>query len=192
MASDPARFIARVRDAELRAELSAVAERARTTPELEYPPLLWIRLAAWQPLRFEPGTDTHYSNIGFDVLGLIAKRASGASIAELYDSLLIRPLGLVSTAYDPQGPIAGRHARGYRIAATGTAAPAPASAPRRSSAATAHASPCSCSTAAATTPPTGALRARFASSTARRDRAPAAGLLKASYAHSRNEVQRWR
>jgi D-alanyl-D-alanine carboxypeptidase len=117
MASDPARFIARVRDAELRAELTAVAERARTTPELEYPPLLWIRLAAWQPLRFEPGTDTHYSNIGFDVLGLVAERASGASIAELYDTLLIRPLGLVSTAYDPQGPIAGRHARGYRIAA---------------------------------------------------------------------------
>ena len=117
MASDPPRFIARVRDAELRAELTAVAERARTTPELEYPPLLWIRLAAWQPLRFEPGTDTHYSNIGFDVLGLLAERASGASIAELYDSLLIRPLGLVSTTYDPQGPIAGRHARGYRIAA---------------------------------------------------------------------------
>jgi D-alanyl-D-alanine carboxypeptidase len=115
MATDPGRFIARVDDAELRAQLTAVAERARTDPALEYPPLLWIRLAAWQPLRFEPGTGTHYSNIGFEVLGLIAARAGGATVAELYDSVLIRPLGLASATYDPQGQIAGPHARGYRM-----------------------------------------------------------------------------
>ena len=115
MAADPARFIRRVGDARLRAQLTAVAERARTDPALEYPPLLWIRLAAWQPLRFEPGTDTHYSNIGFEVLGLIAARAGGATVADLYDRLLIRPLGLASAAYDPQGQITGPHARGYRM-----------------------------------------------------------------------------
>jgi D-alanyl-D-alanine carboxypeptidase len=76
---------------------------------------LWIRLAAWQPLRFEPGTDTHYSNIGFELLGLIAERAVGATVGELYDSVLFRPLGLASAAYDPQGRITGSHARGYRI-----------------------------------------------------------------------------
>ncbi|HEX5800362.1 MAG TPA: serine hydrolase, partial [Gaiellaceae bacterium] len=115
MVTDPERFIARVGDARLRAQLTAVAERARTDPALEYPPLLWIRLAAWQPLRFEPGTDTHYSNIGFEVLGLIAERAGGATVAELYDSVLIGPLGLASAAYDPQGQITGPHARGYRM-----------------------------------------------------------------------------
>jgi D-alanyl-D-alanine carboxypeptidase len=120
MAADPARFIARVGDASLRAELTVLAERVRTEPRVQYPPLQWIRLAAWQPLRFEPGTAAHYSNIGFEVLGLIAERASGRGIEELYRSLLFRPLALDSAAYDPQGPIRGPHARGYGVAGDGS------------------------------------------------------------------------
>ena len=117
MASDPARYIARVRDRALAARLTAVARRVAADPPAEYPPELWIRLAAWQPLLAEPGTTYHYSNIGFELLGLIAARASGETIPELYRANIFEPFGLASAAYDPQGPITGPHASGYTLAA---------------------------------------------------------------------------
>jgi CubicO group peptidase (beta-lactamase class C family) len=61
----------------------------------------------------------HYSNIGYDILGLIAARAGGKSIAALYGEQIFQPLGLHATAYDPQGPISGPHANGYGIAPNG-------------------------------------------------------------------------
>jgi D-alanyl-D-alanine carboxypeptidase len=82
---------------------------------------LWVRWAAWQPLLFEPGAGTHYSNIGYDVLGLIATRAGGKPLSDLYRERIFEPLGLAATAYDPQGPIAGPHARGYGIDPDGSA-----------------------------------------------------------------------
>ena len=73
-------FIARVKDPVAKAELTRVAIRARTDRAIEYSPRLWIELARWQPLRSTPGTTYHYSNIGFEVLGLIAVRASGRDL----------------------------------------------------------------------------------------------------------------
>ena len=119
MAARPAAFIARVRDAALRAQLTRVATRARTDRAIEYSPKLWIQLAGWQPLRSTPGTLYHYSNIGFEILGLIATRAAGRDLPSLYRDLIITPLALDSAAYDPQGPISGPHARGYQVAPSG-------------------------------------------------------------------------
>ena len=78
------------------------------------------RFAAWQPLLFTPGLGFHYSNIGYDILGLIAARAGGKPLSELYRERLFEPLGLDATAYDPQGPIGGPHAHGYAIEPSGT------------------------------------------------------------------------
>ena len=64
----------------------------------------------------EPGTQYHYSNIGFEILGLVAARASGETIETLYRERIFTPLGLRNSAYDPQGPIRGQHAHGYRVA----------------------------------------------------------------------------
>ena len=50
---------------------------SRRTRRPSSPETLWVRWAAWQPLLFEPGTRSHYSNIGYDILGLIAARAGG-------------------------------------------------------------------------------------------------------------------
>jgi D-alanyl-D-alanine carboxypeptidase len=80
---------------------------------------LWIKWAAWQPLLFKPGAGYHYSNIGYDVLGLIAARASGKPLPTLYGEQIFKPLGLHATAYDPQGPISGSHAHGYGIEPNG-------------------------------------------------------------------------
>lgn len=119
MAARPATFIARVGDPALRAQLTRVAMRARTERAIEYSPELWIGLAAWQPLRSTPGTTFHYSNIGFEILGLIAARAAGQDLPSLYRDVIIAPLALESAAYDPQGPITGPHARGYQVAPSG-------------------------------------------------------------------------
>ena len=42
----------------------------------------------------------------------------------LYRELIFQPLGLRATAYDPQGPISGPHARGYGIQPDGKRADA--------------------------------------------------------------------
>jgi D-alanyl-D-alanine carboxypeptidase len=108
-------YLGRVKDAKLRTRALAIAARVRKNPAGEFSPMWWIRLAAWQPLLFAPGSDSHYSNIGYDVLGLIAARAGAKPLAALYRERILAPLGLGATAYAPQGPIAGPHARGYGI-----------------------------------------------------------------------------
>jgi D-alanyl-D-alanine carboxypeptidase len=113
-------YLARVKDAELRQQLLATAARVNRDPAAVVPAMLWIRWAAWQPLLFTPGAGTHYSNIGYDVLGLIAARAGGKPLAALYREQIFEPLGLHATAYDPQGPISGPHAHGYGIEPDGT------------------------------------------------------------------------
>jgi D-alanyl-D-alanine carboxypeptidase len=116
--ADPDRYFARVTDPKVKAELIATRERLEQNPAAEFSPLLWIKLAAYQPLLSEPGTQYHYSNIGFEILGLIAERASGQSLATLYRERIFTPLDLGSAAYDPQGPINGPHASGYNLAGT--------------------------------------------------------------------------
>lgn len=111
--------LARVKDAKLRAQLLAIAARIDKDPTTEFSPIWWIRFAAWQPLLFKPGSGNHYSNIGYEILGLIAAKAGGKPLADLYRERIFKPLGLHATAYDPQGPIAGQHASGYGILSNG-------------------------------------------------------------------------
>jgi D-alanyl-D-alanine carboxypeptidase len=113
-------YLARVKDAKLRQQLLATAALVDGNPAAVVPAMVWVRWAAWQPLQFTPGAGYHYSNIGYDVLGLIAVRAGGKPLATLYREQIFEPLGLHATAYDPQGPIAGPHARGYAIEPDGT------------------------------------------------------------------------
>jgi len=116
--ADPDRYFARVTDPRLKAVLVSTRKRLEQNPEHEFSPVLWVKLAAYQSLLSEPGTQYRYSNIGFEILGLIAERASGQGIATLYRERIFTPLDLGSAAYDPQGPISGAHARGYNLAGT--------------------------------------------------------------------------
>lgn len=113
-------YLGRVKDATLRAQLLAIAARVEKNPATEVSELWWIKWAAWQPLLFTPGAGYHYSNIGYDILGLIAARAGGKPLPVLYRERLFEPLGLDATAYDPQGPIDGLYAHGYGIEPSGT------------------------------------------------------------------------
>ena len=109
----------RFRNVKLRAQLRATLARVEKDQTAVVPESFWIRWAAWQPLLFTPGGGSHYSNIGYDILGLIATRAGGKPLAALYRERIFRPLGLHATAYDPQGPISGPHAQGYGIEPNG-------------------------------------------------------------------------
>ena len=122
--SEQRAYLARVKDVKLRAQLVAMLAHVDKDPAAVVPATLWIRWAAWQPLLFTPGAGYHYSNIGYDILGLIAARAGGKPLPVLYRERVFRPLGLDATAYDPQGPIRGQHAHGYGIAPNGTQADA--------------------------------------------------------------------
>lgn len=112
---DPQHYIALVKDAELRAQLESIYVRYSKDPNFAFSPLVWIRFAAALPLLAKPNTQYHYSNIGYEILGLIAARTAGKPLATLYVDRIAKPLGLKSVAYDPQGDIAGPHAVGYSI-----------------------------------------------------------------------------
>jgi D-alanyl-D-alanine carboxypeptidase len=113
-------MLARVNDPKLRSQLIATATRLAANPATPASPMLLIRLAAWRPLLFTPGTRYHHSNIGWNIAGLIAERAAGQSLPVLYRERIIKPLGLTHTTYAPQGPIPGPHAEGYLIAPNGS------------------------------------------------------------------------
>jgi D-alanyl-D-alanine carboxypeptidase len=109
------RYLDNVEDEQLIARVDDAVERLLDDPTAEVSPMLFIELAAWQPLLFTPGTDARHSNIGFNIVGLIAERATGQDLSTLYRQRIFEPLNLEHTAYDPQGPITGPHAKGYEV-----------------------------------------------------------------------------
>jgi D-alanyl-D-alanine carboxypeptidase len=118
---DPAKYLAYVKDAKLRAKLLSLGKQLDKHPDMTVSFMWWVRWAAWVPLLSKPGTTNHYSNIGYDLLGMVAARAGGKPFPELYQERIFTPLHLDQTAYDPQGPIHGTHARGYSILPNGKA-----------------------------------------------------------------------
>lgn len=114
------RYLANVQDPKLRAQILAIAARLQADPTTRVDPIWLIRIAAWQPLLYAPGSRYRHSNIGWNIAGLIAAKAGGAPLPVLYRERLIEPLGLTRTSYQPQGPIAGPHAEGYSIGADGS------------------------------------------------------------------------
>jgi D-alanyl-D-alanine carboxypeptidase len=119
-------WLAAIHDPALRARLVRVARDEARDPAAQHSPMLEIEAAAALPLQTEPGTYYHYSNIGYELAGVIAERAAGAPLSELYGRFIIRPLGLKSAAYAPGGRIAGPHPVGYRVQRGGKAVAATA------------------------------------------------------------------
>jgi D-alanyl-D-alanine carboxypeptidase len=114
-------LLAHVKDATLRKQLTAVAAKITADPNAKVSAMWLIRLVAWQPLLFTPGTQYHHCNTGWDILGLIAARVEGKPLPTIYQERLFQPLHLKETAYDPQGAISGPHAHGYQLHANGSA-----------------------------------------------------------------------
>jgi D-alanyl-D-alanine carboxypeptidase len=115
----PTRYLEQVKDPALHKRLIAISARLDKDPGYQFSPRVWVDFAAALPLSYPPGTTYHYSNIGYTVAGMVAERAGGAPMATLVREQIAGPLGLRSVAYDPNGEIAGPHARGYRVEGRG-------------------------------------------------------------------------
>jgi D-alanyl-D-alanine carboxypeptidase len=76
---------------------------------------------------FAPGAGYHYSNTNFVLLGLVAEKATGQTVAALVRSMFLAPLGLTHTYLQTEETPEGPKAHGYM---------APASKPRDNSAGT--------------------------------------------------------
>jgi D-alanyl-D-alanine carboxypeptidase len=113
--------ISRVTDPALRARLVLALRRERSDPAARTPAMLLVRLVAAQPLLFPPGTGWHYTNEGYDILGMIAARAGGEPLGALYQRRIIEPLRLAGAAYRPQGVIKAAHPQEYSIGSHGSA-----------------------------------------------------------------------
>ncbi|MBV9527130.1 serine hydrolase domain-containing protein [Sphingomonas sp.] len=65
---------------------------------------------------FAPGTHWHYSNTGYEILGMVAEQASGEPLARLFEKRLFTPVGMTRS----RGAILQRdqalYAQGYRAA----------------------------------------------------------------------------
>jgi D-alanyl-D-alanine carboxypeptidase len=119
LASDFEHYLSMIKDPALRAQVLALALRQMTNPAIEISPMILVRVGAALPPLFRPGSQYHYSNTGFLVLGLVASRATGKTLAALYQERIFGPLDLHETAWDPQGPITGPHASAYSLKKSG-------------------------------------------------------------------------
>jgi D-alanyl-D-alanine carboxypeptidase len=75
-----------------------------------------IALADGRPLHFQPGTNFHYTNSGYDVLGLIVERVTGDPLGDALAERIFEPLELRHTSFEPQPlPPDAEVAHGYAI-----------------------------------------------------------------------------
>lgn len=74
-----------------------------------------VQRMASQPMNFEPGTGTRYSNINFTLLTQIIENVSGMQYADYMKQEVFLPLGMKNTQIDHLGLIVENRVRGYDI-----------------------------------------------------------------------------
>lgn len=117
----PEYWLGKIRDTGMRKELLAFGAASSKSPAIAVPPRFEMRVAASLPLLFAPGTQYHYSNIGYKTVAAVAEKAAHASLDDLYRRYIVEPLRLDTAGYDPTASIAGPHALGYVVEAGGKA-----------------------------------------------------------------------
>lgn len=65
------------------------------------------------PFDFAPGTDYHYNNSAYILLGLIIEQVSGMSYADYLHREIFQPLGMTQSCYLHNEPIVPHRASGY-------------------------------------------------------------------------------
>ncbi len=74
-----------------------------------------IDLFRSEPLDFPPGTDYHYSNSGYVLLGAVIENASGESYGDYIRKQLFEPLGLTHILYGGASRLLHGRAHGYWV-----------------------------------------------------------------------------
>lgn len=110
--------VARLADPALRAEAQTVFSRHAAGQRVVASCRLLVALAETHERYFAPGMGYHYSNINYQLLGMLLERATGTSLASLLRTRIVEPLGLHGTTLAP-ADLASPDLRGYDTTATG-------------------------------------------------------------------------
>jgi len=84
-------------------------------PEREFSHQEMLGLVQNEPLAFEPGTKSVYSNTGYYLLGVIIENVSGKGYCEFLQDEFFGPLGLKRTRCDSNSEIIKGRAQGYTV-----------------------------------------------------------------------------
>jgi D-alanyl-D-alanine carboxypeptidase len=90
-----------IADLALRAEGQALRDDYQAGREVMVPDRLLVALAETHERYNEPGAAYHYSNIGYQVLGMILEHVTGQALADLLRTEIVEPLGLSHTTLAP-------------------------------------------------------------------------------------------
>ena len=85
-----------------------------TTGRLPLTLVQWIDTFRDKPVQFKAGTQHHYSNSGYLLLGDIIERVSGLSYESFLDVTLFKPLEMADSGYDRHSKVLPNRATGYR------------------------------------------------------------------------------
>lgn len=85
----------------------------------DLPDLVLRGLRTYSPVA-PPGTAYSYSNPGYDLAGAVAATAAGTPFPQLVDELVLRPLDMASTTFDPAVAMTHPLALGHQYGADGT------------------------------------------------------------------------
>ncbi len=78
-------------------------------------PRAQIALAASKPLGFRPGSDWHYSNTGYQILGLVIERVEAKPLGAVLSDRIFQPLELQHTSLEDRPHLAEPVAHGYTL-----------------------------------------------------------------------------
>ena len=84
-------------------------------PQLSYTDDELIKLAGASPLEFQPGEKWNYSNTGYILLGIIAKKVTGKSRGDLTQELIFEPLKMNTAGTINRSKIIPNRASGYLL-----------------------------------------------------------------------------
>ncbi|MBB6428152.1 serine hydrolase [Sphingopyxis sp. JAI128] len=74
-----------------------------------------VKLIAARPPSFEPGMRWSYSNTGYEILGILVKKATGRSYLEVVDTEIFKPLGMKTARGISEADIVPNRASGYKF-----------------------------------------------------------------------------
>ena len=75
----------------------------------------YVTTAVMTPLRTQPGTAYHYSNIGINLAGAIVERVTAVSFEEFVERRIFEPLGMKETTFFPNAEQLTRLATAYSL-----------------------------------------------------------------------------
>ncbi|MFN0135708.1 MAG: serine hydrolase domain-containing protein [Phycisphaerae bacterium] len=85
-------------------------------PEREFTHQEMLDMVQNEPLAFEPGTKSAYSNTGYYLLGMIIEKVSGKDYCAYLKDEFFGPLGMMHTRCDSNTEIIKGRAQGYNVA----------------------------------------------------------------------------